>query len=526
MRNKEILLVVSLLTLIGGAIFGYRVFVLDFPLTPNKQVESWHVEMKATLGGPSGSLRLEAFLPRRDSFHTLVDENFVSNDFGLTTQKDTETGNRVVSWSKRNASTQEILFYRGILYETHSANSSAPRTAPVITVPQYKTAEFNALRKERVDYLGLGSLIDEIQGKSIDQRSFALELFSFIDANPADNRLVQIQEMNPNLTSLAATEVFILHHVGIYARVVNGLPLKQAKRHASFEARTEILLDNKWVQYNEQTRSLGENRDFLRWWVGNVPFYTVTGQHNATLNIAVKKHTENALTEAMWRGDPTREAMYKLSIFNLPVDVQLVFSILLLVPLGAIVVCVMRQVIGIETFGTFMPILVALSFRETKLLLGVILFCLIVSLGLIFRSYLNRLQLLIIPRLSAIMIMVVLALYLFSMIAYNTNIYTGLSISLFPLVILTMLIERISLSWEEFGAETALKAAAGSLFVAIVSYLVMNNDLLSHLMVTFPELLLIAVAMTILIGRYNGYKLMEYYRFRMMTQPTDSAPKD
>ncbi|MBD0266062.1 MAG: hypothetical protein ICV78_26090, partial [Tolypothrix sp. Co-bin9] len=32
----------------------------------------------------------------------------------------------------------------------------------------------------------------------------------------------------------------------------------------------------------------------------------------------------------------------------------------------------------------------------------------------------------------------------------------------------------------------------------------------------FPELLLLVLALNILVGRYNGYKLIEYFRFRSL----------
>lgn len=58
------------------------------------------------------------------------------------------------------------------------------------------------------------------------------------------------------------------------------------------------------------------------------------------------------------------------SLYTLPVHVQNVYKVLLMIPLGALVVVFMRNIIGIRTFGTFMPVLIALAFRETELLWG------------------------------------------------------------------------------------------------------------------------------------------------------------
>ena len=62
---------------------------------------------------------------------------------------------------------------------------------------------------------------------------------------------------------------------------------------------------------------------------------------------------------------------------------QLVLQVLLLLPLGALLVAFCRQVIGIKTFGTFMPVLVALAFRETGITFGLIFFLTLIAVGLV-----------------------------------------------------------------------------------------------------------------------------------------------
>ena len=61
-----------------------------------------------------------------------------------------------------------------------------------------------------------------------------------------------------------------------------------------------------------------------------------------------------------------------------------------MVPVGGFLLVILRNVIGISTFGTFMPVLIALAFRETQLLWGIIFFSVLVALGLTIRFYLDR----------------------------------------------------------------------------------------------------------------------------------------
>ena len=46
----------------------------------------------------------------------------------------------------------------------------------------------------------------------------------------------------------------------------------------------------------------------------------------------------------------------------------------------------------------------------------------------------------------------------------------------------------------------------------------MNLRLVEHLFFVFPELLLAVLAVTLLIGRYTGYRLTEIRRFRVLAR--------
>lgn len=103
-----------------------------------------------------------------------------------------------------------------------------------------------------------------------------------------------------------------------------------------------------------------------------------------------------------------------------------------------------------------------------------------------------------------------------SLLTHKLGLERGLSVALFPMVILTMTIERMSIVWEERGPSDALQQGLGSLFVAALAYLVMTMDYVEHLAFIFPELLLVLLAGTLLLGRYSGYRLLELRRFKVL----------
>jgi hypothetical protein len=121
-----------------------------------------------------------------------------------------------------------------------------------------------------------------------------------------------------------------------------------------------------------------------------------------------------------------------------------------------------------------------------------------------------------VPRLAAVLITVILILASISIMSHKLGLETGLSVALFPLVIMTMGIEHMSVVWEERGPAEAFREGAGTLLVAALAYQVMNLDIVEHLVFVFPEVLLVVLAATLLLGRYSGYRLLELFRFKVL----------
>jgi hypothetical protein len=275
---------------------------------------------------------------------------------------------------------------------------------------------------------------------------------------------------------------------------------------------------DRWHPIDPATQNLFFRTPHLPWWTGTDGLYTLEGAHSLETKLSVKKNTDNALTRAIWKNGKMADFLLRFSFFNLPISTQLVFQVLLMIPVGGLMIAFLRQMIGVKTFGTFMPVLVALAFRETGIFTGVVAFVMIVALGLLIRSWFHKLHLLMVPRLAAVLTIVVLIMSWMALLAQNLGITLGLSLSLFPIVILTMTIERMSTMWEESGPKEAVQVGIGSLACAVLGCIVMTNATLMHLVFTFPELLLIVLALNILLGGYNGYKLSEYRRFRKLHQ--------
>jgi len=161
-----------------------------------------------------------------------------------------------------------------------------------------------------------------------------------------------------------------------------------------------------------------------------------------------------------------------------------------------------------------MPVLMALAFRSTGLIYGLIIFAGVVLIGYVVRRLIDRLHLLLVPRLSVILTLVIVCFTIVALFGSKFGFREFMAVGLLPFVILTMTIERFFVIMEESGTREGLRTAMGSAAVAAITHEIIHIESLQLAFFVYPELLFAVGALQILLGRYTGYRLSEFIRFR------------
>lgn len=503
-RFHWLLLVAALLSVSLG-LFAYKSSRLGYPIVPDTEAEIWTVEARVDVvpdGGRGALVSLQ--LPHNAPGFAVMNEQFVSRRFGLSVE--TEGHERKVTWAQRRPQARQALYYRATVYREQSerGDSRSPRfpSPPQLDEP-FATA--------------MDALLTDVREQSADIASFASEVLRRINTPAPDENLQLFLADVDGRLGRARLAAKILAGARIPTRIVHGLTLGANQTQAEPQAWLEVHNGNRWIVFDPVNASRGLPDNVLIWWRGDRPPVTTEGILQSSWQFSVVRNFTDPLQLAEHRSEVYGSRASDFSLLALPLQTQQVYSVLIMIPIGALLIALLRNVVGIKTFGTFMPVLIAMAFRETQLLAGVILFVLITSVGLLFRFYLERLRLLLVPRLTAVLIAVLALLMITSMVSHQMGIEVGLSVSLFPMVILAMVIERMSIVWEERGPSEAVQQAAGSLLVAALAYLLMGVTLLQHLFFIFPELIFAVLALTIVLGRYTGFRLTELSRFRELT---------
>jgi hypothetical protein len=335
-------------------------------------------------------------------------------------------------------------------------------------------------------------------------------------STPSDGLLRRWQSVQQRHDPTDAA-IALLRAANLPARSVEGLRLVEGVQVLPTKW-IEIWVGGTWRHLNPESWEIYPlPAALLPLAVGGLPAVEVTGGKLSDIRWTITRQV--ASQWKLFYEQIARSAHFldRWSLLQLPQEFQGTFRILLLVPIGALIISILRNVVGFPTFGIFMPLLIALAFRNTGTVYGVAIFCGVLLIGYAARSFLDRLHLLLVPRLSVILTLVISCFTLLALVGNKLGLREMMAVGLIPFVILTMTIERFFILIEETGIGEAFRTAVGSVGVSVIAYWMISLEPLQFVFFVYPELILTVAALQILVGRYTGYRLSELYRFRFLT---------
>ncbi|UYF98375.1 MULTISPECIES: inactive transglutaminase family protein [unclassified Halomonas] len=498
MSRLAFYLIVGFLLVVGIAASIHRHVQFEIPWTPGEQRQVWEIEAVITFNAQDGPVQVDLALPSHQAGYRVLTENTASSGYGLAYSAD-ELG-RQAQWTIRNAAGSQQLYYSVQMLVSPEARAPI-QTPPGLSTPTPWGAPYDSAAEQ---------IIERAWARSADNATFARELILDLNGErQAENARLLLSQETPT-----ALIVRLLNQAGVQAREISGLMLEDARRRQSLTSWIQVFDETgeQWTVFNPRTGERGRPDNLLLWETGGRAVLEVQGGTNSQVSFSMLTHNQPA--SAAVRNHRSDSTLLNFSIHSLPLEEQALFQTILLIPIGALVVVLLRVFIGVKTSGTFMPVLIALAFIQTTLLTGLIGFLLIVAVGLVIRNYLSHLNLLLVARVSAVIITVIAIIAAFTVLAYRMGLSAGLTVTFFPMIILAWTIERMSILWEEEGPKQVLIQGGGSLVTAVLAYLAMNNPWIRHITFNFLGVQLILMAFILMLGNYTGYRLLELRRFK------------
>lgn len=517
--NLHLRVLIFILIALGLGSIAYERYVLQIPFTDRAVEDLWTIDAKISYDVPrSSAVSVKFFIPTTYNQYTLYSESLIADkQYGQVFEQD-DLGNKIGHYSVRRTQGPETLYYRLALSPNFGMTEKVEEKGPI-----YR----EAIPVEGAEKLAVDALVTDIRATSSNTMSFISEAISRVNDTKNTN-VNSLLNGDRSVQSRFDTIALILSQAHIPVQRVTTLELKRSTDQKpetwlrSFIETTSRDSETnksstvgKWYYFNLETGMVGLPKNAIIWSVGDKPLLTVENGARAKVSFSITDKQLTAISLAQATNTDSSDFL-AYSLYSLPISDQFGYELMLMIPFGVLVILLVRNVVGIQTLGTFTPVLIALAFRETGLVFGAIFFSIIIAMGLLVRSYLEHLKLQMLSRLSVVLTFVILLIATLSIFSYKMGFAKGLAIGLFPMVILTMTIERLSITWEERGASNVLKISIGTLIAASLAYLLMDIPEFVYFVFTFPGILLVLAGFMLMMGRYRGYRLTELKRFSAM----------
>jgi hypothetical protein len=189
-------------------------------------------------------------------------------------------------------------------------------------------------------------------------------------------------------------------------------------------------------------------------------------------------------------------------------------ELLLILPIIATFIAILRQVVGIKAFGIYTPSIIIFAFLATGLKYGIVIFASVIIIGMLARYLLKKLRILYLPRVAITLTIVSLAMLGVLVIGGSFQ-RTGLAaVRIFPLLIMITIVEKFVAAQIEKGNKTAVLLAVETLVISVAGYFIASWQSLIAVLEAYPLIILFTIPINILLGKWTGLRLTEYFRFR------------
>ncbi len=202
-------------------------------------------------------------------------------------------------------------------------------------------------------------------------------------------------------------------------------------------------------------------------------------------------------------------------------------ALLLLLPVIATIVAFMKQIVGVTTFGIYTPSIITLSFLIIGMHAGLLTLVAAITIGALVRPALKKVRMLFIPKMAVVITIVSLFLFLIIIASTYLGLFNAefLSIAIFPMLILSTLVEKFVSVKTDKGLSSATILMTSTVLVAILAYFMVGGevnlgivtfklDFIKNLIMSYPEIVFLLIIVNFLLGRWSGLRVLERIRFR------------
>lgn len=212
--------------------------------------------------------------------------------------------------------------------------------------------------------------------------------------------------------------------------------------------------------------------------------------------------------------------------------------LLLFLPVVTALITIARYVIGWRTINIYTTLLLAYALFDlgyirkgsinyvNTILYGGILVALTSSIAIMFHTLLHNLRLHYLSKVSIVTSFATIGVFI---LLFASTFINQISLSMInPLTILMFIVsvEALVKSYVRHGVKKAARLMISTIMLTSLIFILMSQEVLQNALIDYPEIALLMIIVSFLVGKWRGLKLVEYIRFRNILNQDSYDPED
>jgi len=424
----------------------------------------------------------------------------------ISTNKNRITGQSLSypGWRIKKRHT-DITHQRSITFLAYQANPQNITMRFQFLHP-FKPAQITSLTQEQIqsftsvpvedenskELIKFKTTFNKLPNLFLEQEQFSLRLFQ----QTYPKLIEPILKRPPS--HLQNCQEWILHHrnaknalriMNLPTREVCGVEVTDNNQTLKMRSWLQVNIDNQW-----------QNLDFWPTKSSRLIAFVIEGSQG--MNEIVEQKTGSA--KYFFKNVTVSPSDVKMSerFYNLhllPIDIQDKLKLLLVLPFAILIVAYIKAFWGIETFGQLTPALLGFSLAMNTLFISLVIMALIFIPAILIRKLVVNQN----KTVEHTITITFIALSLAAIVVF-ADVYNMLddpSDAILPVVILALLIDKYFTSLNKKGFGASNTKLMHTLMIAIIILLLLQIPMIGEILLQFPELHLITLAMAILLCR-------------------------
>jgi len=342
------------------------------------------------------------------------------------------------------------------------------------------------------------------------------------DASDLSNEDSVIRKFQENLETLKAAESIIFYTSSTQGMQAFGQFWKIISQDSQTELKNKLLVQISASSLERDAKLIQPVYEIVQ------PQYIVLTRPESLNPIFTEESINMVFNELSLRGievqkvdEKSRIPVYLpfsrlLNLFSSSGLSQTVIYLLLSVPFLAFVIAFFRQFVGVSTFGVLAPLMLSLAFLVLGLQFGMAVFLVVMLVSWGIRVLFDRVELLYIPKVALLLSCLALSFFLVLGLAVYFEASLDLSLTIFPMMVMSSMSEKFLSSQSAEGIRSALIAVVETVLVSLIAYAFVDWAIIKDNVLAMPELILLPILGTIWLGKFTGLRVSEYIKFRSL----------